>query len=97
MSPRLRRVLHRPFDLLADPRHAAGQTGRGALCSVDRRQSVQAVRAAGAAGGVCGAAAERGDVRGVGRGGDNLFERAGAAHPNLKLVDGGIIYSKGVG
>jgi hypothetical protein len=41
MSPRLRRVLHRAFDLIADSGNAERQTREYALCSARRSQSLQ--------------------------------------------------------
>ena len=36
MSDRLRGLLHRTFDFIANPRHAKWQAGRNALCTIDR-------------------------------------------------------------
>lgn len=87
MSPRLWGVLHRPVDLVAYPGHAPREAGRSALRPVDRRQPVQAVRAAGTPGGVCRLAADRGDVWGVGRGGDGLPEPIGDSDEPIDLTN----------
>jgi hypothetical protein len=38
LPDRLRSLLYRPFDFIADPRNARWQTGRDALHSIDQRR-----------------------------------------------------------
>src|SRR6185437_2800055 len=74
LPDRLRCLLHRAVDLLADPGHAPGQAGRGALRATHRRQPLRHFRPAGTPGSVCQPARRAGDVRGGSR------QRAGLAH-----------------
>src|SRR4051812_524230 len=77
MPSRLRRVLHRALDLIADPRYAGGQTGRRALRPADRRQPMYAVRSPRAPAGVRQPAAIGRDVRADECSGADLPDAAG--------------------
>jgi hypothetical protein len=52
MPTRLRRMLHRAFDIIAFARHAGGEAGWSAMRPAFHGQPVHAVRDAAAAGGM---------------------------------------------
>lgn len=80
MSFAVRRVLYRAVDLVADPGHAARETGGDSVRAVVAGFAVRDFRTARAAGGVREFAADAGDVRGFARGGDGASDAVGSAN-----------------
>ena len=78
LPPRMRRLLHRAFDLLPHPRHARGQAGRGALRTAFGGKPLSPLWPPRAAGGLSPPAAERRDVRRQRGGGVGVAESDGA-------------------
>ena len=74
---RLRRVLHRAFDHLADSGHAARKTGWNSLRAVAAGHAVCDLWAAGAPGVLCEPAADGGNVLCKSRGSTDSPDRAG--------------------
>lgn len=102
LSPRLRCVLHRTFDFIADSRNAAGKEGGRAVCAVVAGFAVRDFREAGAASGVRELAAERGDVRGESRRGDAVARGDGTGDGTVRsagraeVVERGLVLRGGV-
>jgi hypothetical protein len=74
----MRSVLHGSIDHVADPWHAAGKTGWRGLCAAYARYALCDFWPARAAGILCWAAADRGDVRCDPGAGADVFTTAGS-------------------